>query len=103
MEEKDKRKIRDSVQESFIERNENTIAEKISFFIKKGFTEDEAYHAIIQIMKNLSNYFLNLSLPLKEIKSEEIVYSDELILSGNLAQQNFSEWPRQDETVNDED
>lgn len=62
MNEVDKQKIKDDVQNCFIERNKNTIAEKISDYILKGFTEDEACHAIIQVVKNLPNHLLPLKV-----------------------------------------
>lgn len=65
----DKQKIIDDVRESFIERNENTIYEKISDLIELGFTEDEARHTVIQIVKNLPSYLL----PLKVTPQEDAV------------------------------
>lgn len=58
----DKQKIKDGVQYSFIERNRNTMAEKISELIKAGFTRDDAHHTVIQIVKNLPNHLLPLKV-----------------------------------------
>mgnify|MGYP001561408895 CR=1 FL=1 len=86
----DKQKIKDDVQNCFIERNENTIHEKISDCIRKGFNKDEARHTVIQIVKNLPNHLLSIKATPQEdavsdykltIANKEEVCSDELLIS----------------------
>lgn len=72
MNETDRQKIKDDVQAIFIERNRNTIAEKISDLTRVGFTEDEARHVLIQAVKNLPNYLL----PLKATTANEDMISN---------------------------
>lgn len=60
--EEDKQKITDDVQESFIERMNNTISEKLSFCRKKGLSEDEANNTITQVVKNLPNHLLPIKV-----------------------------------------
>lgn len=79
----DKQKIKDDVRNCFIERNENTIYEKISDLISAGFTEGEAHDAVIQVVKNLSSFLL----PLKIVVAKKDVYSDELTLDEKMVQQ----------------
>ena len=76
----DKQKIKDDVQNCFIERNRNTIAEKISDCIRKGFTKDDARHTVIQAVKNLPRYLLPLeTMPeRKEVVDDKLSYDDKL-------------------------
>ncbi|KKR52780.1 MAG: hypothetical protein UT90_C0021G0005 [Parcubacteria group bacterium GW2011_GWA1_40_21] len=67
MDEKDKHKIKDGVQQSFIEIINNTISEKISYCMSKGMSEDNARHTVIQVVKNLPDHLL----PMKIISQEE--------------------------------
>lgn len=76
---KDEQKIRDDVRNCFIERNENTIAEKISELIKVGFTKDETNHIVIQIVKNLPNHLL----PLKVTPQEDAVSDYKLMIAND--------------------
>lgn len=72
MNEEDKQKIKVDVQESFIERMRSAISEKITYCIKEGFTEDEASHTVIQIVKNLPNHLLPLKIIVQEQDDEDI-------------------------------
>lgn len=58
----DKQKIKDDVRNCFIERNKNTIYEKISDLIKGGLTEDEARHLVVQVVQNLPNHLLPIKV-----------------------------------------
>ncbi|MBU6430918.1 MAG: hypothetical protein KGJ58_03100 [Patescibacteria group bacterium] len=101
MHEKDKQKIRKDVERSFIERVGSAISEKITYCIKSGFSEDDAHHTVIQVVKNLPNY-LNYFLSLKAVLANEDIYSDELIPAGKISVgKTFPEWPPED--VSDSD
>lgn len=82
MEEKNKQKIRDSVQQFFIERNENTIKETISYCIDLGMTEDEARHTVIQVTKNLPSYLLPLKT--KNNAEKEYLFPIKMILCDGI-------------------
>lgn len=66
----ERQKIKDDVRNCFIERNENTICEKISELIKAGFTKDEAHHTVIKVVKNLSSYLLPIKIKPQEMTSD---------------------------------
>lgn len=58
---------REEIENCFIERNENTIFEKISYCItEKKMNPDDATYLVTQVVKNLPKYLL----PLK-VKSQE--------------------------------
>ena len=99
MNEEDRLKNINAVTEIFIERNRNTIAEKISDLMTAGHAEDDACHIIIQTVKNLPRYLL----PLKVATIQEEAHIGELILSGGTVIQNkFSIEPEpEDDSVLD--
>lgn len=72
-----KQKIKDDVQNCFIERNKNTIYEKISELIKAGFTKDDAHHTVIQVVQNLPKYLLPLNSAATKGQDAEDAEDDE--------------------------